>query len=261
MSKNYRTTAAKVTAELSTHSELNTHLEDPVSLQIIREKLQKSNIYSTAAIATPLITENNAERRERWYDDHKTRTSDDWKYAIWSDESFFTVFPTSDRVCVWRTPKEAIIQNAWFQLQNTETHPWRFGQNFDIPFVLWLLWMIQLLPVDTLGNLVNPQVQTLVRDNEANFSRWSFTHSHTARSVDLLVWGVWRCISTSSLASTIARLKYHRTTAVSVGEQGEKLNPFSIISPATRRCFARRVLQYSTGDYSELHAFFLHRAL
>jgi len=33
--------------------------------------------------------------------------SDDWKYIIWSDESSFTLFPTSGRVYVWRTPKAA----------------------------------------------------------------------------------------------------------------------------------------------------------
>jgi hypothetical protein len=26
--------------------------------------------------------------------------------VIWSDESSFTLFPTSGRVCVWRIPKE-----------------------------------------------------------------------------------------------------------------------------------------------------------
>jgi hypothetical protein len=36
----------------------------------------------------------------------KTRTSDDWKYATRSDESSFTLFPTSARIYVWRTPKE-----------------------------------------------------------------------------------------------------------------------------------------------------------
>jgi hypothetical protein len=37
---------------------------------------------------------------------HKTRTSDKRKRVILSDESSFRLFPTSGRVCVWRTPKE-----------------------------------------------------------------------------------------------------------------------------------------------------------
>jgi hypothetical protein len=50
VSKNYRTTAPQVTAEL------NILLEDPVSTKTVRCELHKSNIYSRAAIAKPLIT-------------------------------------------------------------------------------------------------------------------------------------------------------------------------------------------------------------
>jgi len=49
------------------------------------------------------------------------------------------------------------------------------------------------------------------------------------------------------MASTAARLKYHGTTVVSFREQGEKHIPY-IITQATRR----RVVQYTTIDYSEL---------
>jgi hypothetical protein len=52
---------------------------------------------------------------------------------------------------------------------------------------------------------------------------------------------------TSSLASTFAHLKCHRTTVASFREQGDKQIP-SNISEATRRI----VVQYSTRDYSEL---------
>jgi hypothetical protein len=63
--------------------------------------------HGKAAITTPLITENNAKRPKRWCYDHKTWTSDNWKYIIWSDESSFMFFPTSGRVYVCRMPKEA----------------------------------------------------------------------------------------------------------------------------------------------------------
>jgi len=97
VSKNDRTTGTKVTPELSIH------LADPV-----RRELHKSNIHGRTATAKPLITENNAKRRKGWCD-HIIWTSDDWKYVMWSDESSFTLFPTSGRVCVCRTPKEAYI--------------------------------------------------------------------------------------------------------------------------------------------------------
>jgi len=87
VSKTSHTTTAKVTSELSTH------LEDPVSTKIVRRKLHKSNIHGRAATDTLLTTEN-AKRRKRWCDDHKTWMSEDWKYIIWSDELFFTLFPT-----------------------------------------------------------------------------------------------------------------------------------------------------------------------
>jgi len=56
LSNNYRTTAAKVTAELIIH------LEDPVSTTTVGRKLHKSNIQGTTTIAKPQVTENNAKR-------------------------------------------------------------------------------------------------------------------------------------------------------------------------------------------------------
>jgi hypothetical protein len=62
------TTAAYVTA-------------DPVSTKTVRRELHKSNIHGGAAIAKSLITESNAQMRERWCHDHKTWTSDNCKRA------------------------------------------------------------------------------------------------------------------------------------------------------------------------------------
>jgi hypothetical protein len=53
-------------------AELNIHLEDPVSTKTNRRELHKSDIHGTAAIAKPLITENNPLMRKRWCHDHKT---------------------------------------------------------------------------------------------------------------------------------------------------------------------------------------------
>jgi ribosomal protein L18 len=59
VSKNHRTIAAQVTAEL------NIHLEVVVSTKTARHELHKSNIHSRAAIAKPLITESNAQMPKR----------------------------------------------------------------------------------------------------------------------------------------------------------------------------------------------------
>jgi hypothetical protein len=161
LSQNLRTTAAKVTAEL------NNHLEDPVSSQIVQRELHKSNIHGTAAIAKHLSTENNAKRRKRWYDDHITRTPGDRKYVVWSDESFFTLFPTSGRVCVWRTPKEA--HNPECLVPPTAEHGgssvtiWAAISWYSAGPVITLNDEITASDcVDILGNLVHPVVQILV---------------------------------------------------------------------------------------------------
>jgi hypothetical protein len=100
-SKNPRTTAVLVTAEL------NIHLGDPVSTKTVRRELHRSNIHGRAAIVNPLITESNVQTRKRWCRNHKTWTSDKRKRVMWSYESSFALLPTSGRVYVWRTPKEA----------------------------------------------------------------------------------------------------------------------------------------------------------
>jgi hypothetical protein len=46
-------------------AEVSIHPEDPVSTKTMRQELQKSNICGRAAIAKPLITENNAEQQKR----------------------------------------------------------------------------------------------------------------------------------------------------------------------------------------------------
>jgi transposase len=82
--KNHRTTAAQLTAEL------NIHLDETVCTKTVQRELHKSNIHGRATIVKPLIIESNATVNA---------------CEIWSDESSFTLFPTSGRV--WRTPKEA----------------------------------------------------------------------------------------------------------------------------------------------------------
>jgi len=63
-------------------TELNIHLEDPVSTKTVRREPHKSNKHGKATISKFLIAETNAKRQRRWSEDHKTWTSEDWKYAI-----------------------------------------------------------------------------------------------------------------------------------------------------------------------------------
>jgi hypothetical protein len=151
----------------------------------------------------------------------------------------------------WRKP---IILNAWFELWNVEVNPWWFRKQYHgIFLVLKLLWMIELLAVTTwtfylTGCYIWSSCCLLTMTRFFKITTGPYTH----QKCSVLVWGAWRCTSTSSLASTITRIKYHQTTVVSSREYGKKKIPSSIISQATRRRSSRRVVQYSTRDYSQL---------
>jgi len=98
VSKRHRTTAAKVTAEFSIQLEDRFHKNSPM-------RVSQINIHGRAAIVKPLITGNNTKRWKIWCEYHKTWMSDDYKYIIWSHESFM-LFPRSGRFYVRPMPKE-----------------------------------------------------------------------------------------------------------------------------------------------------------
>jgi transposase len=68
LSKNHPTTGAQM------RTELNIHLDNFVPTETVRREFHKSNIHSRAAIVQPLITESNAQMRERGCHDHNTKT-------------------------------------------------------------------------------------------------------------------------------------------------------------------------------------------
>jgi hypothetical protein len=98
--KNHRTTTAR----------LNIHPEDPVSTKTVSHELHKSNMHGRAATAKHVITESNAQTHKQrcpiiTIKPGHQKTGNEC--VIWSDELSFLLFPTSGRVYVWRTPKEA----------------------------------------------------------------------------------------------------------------------------------------------------------
>jgi hypothetical protein len=155
---------------------------------------------------------NNAKRRKRWRDDHKTWSSDIWKNAIWS--------PTSGRDYVWRTPKEGynpecpvpIVKHGRGSVKIWAAMPWYSAG----PIITLNGWITTSDYMEIWDNQVHPTVQILFAKNYAIFQHEnSPTRSHKC---SVLVWGAWRCISTSTMTSTMARIKYHRTTVVSFSE-------------------------------------------
>jgi hypothetical protein len=180
VSKNHRTTAANVQAEL------NIHFEDHVSTKTVQQQLHKSTIHNTAATATPLVTENNAKSRKIWCDDHNTWTSDVWKYVVGSDKSSFTLFPTSDWVYVWKTPKETYKPEC---LLPTVKHGGR-------SVIIWeaISWYsagpiitpnVQITAsdyVNIFGNWVHHMVKMSFPNNDAMFQDYNWL-IHTAKSI------------------------------------------------------------------------------
>jgi len=164
MSKNYRTAAENVRPE---HNILR---EDLVFTKRDGRELLKSKIHGGAAIAKPLITEDNVKRRERWCGDHKTRQSGNWKHKTWSEESSFTLFPAPGREYFWKTPKE--VYNPECQVPSVK-HGVRL-------VVIWAaIFWYPVGPitapngriaasdcVDILGNQVHPVIKKVFHEND-----------------------------------------------------------------------------------------------
>ncbi|KAL1276901.1 hypothetical protein QQF64_023574 [Cirrhinus molitorella] len=99
--KKHKTTAAQLTAEL------NVHLNSSVSTKTVRRELHRVNIHGRAAIAKNLVTRANANRQFQWCQQQKSWAVGNVKHVLFSEESTFTDFPTSRKVTVWRSSKEA----------------------------------------------------------------------------------------------------------------------------------------------------------
>jgi len=180
VSKNHRTTAANVQAEL------NIHFEDHVSTKTVQQQIHKSTIHNTAATATPLVTENNAKIRKRWCDDHNSWTSDVWKYVVGSDKSFFTLFPTSGWVYDWRIPKETYkpecllpnVKHGGRSVIVWEATSWYSAGPKITPNV-------QITAsdyVDIFGNWVHHMVKMSFPNNDTIFQDYNWL-IHTAKSI------------------------------------------------------------------------------
>ena len=111
---------------------------------------QSDQSFTRAAIAKPLITENNAKREKRWCDYHKIWMSDDWKYVIWSDDSSITLFTTSGWVYVWKMPKEAYnpeVKNGsgsviiWAVISQYSAGPIIALNGKLLPVTMWTFWV------------------------------------------------------------------------------------------------------------------------
>jgi hypothetical protein len=94
--------------------------------------------------------------------------------VTWSDESSFTLLPTSGRVYVWRTPKEAYNPEC---LVPTVKHGGGFcdglGSNilvqYSVGSIITLHGRVTAREyMDRLGNQIHPMIQTLFPNNDAD---------------------------------------------------------------------------------------------
>jgi hypothetical protein len=128
--------------------------------------------------------------RKRRCHDHKTWTLDNWERARdESDESSFTLLPTSGRVYFWRTPKGAYNPEC-MPGSHSETRG-RFcdglGTNIVVQYfvgpIITLRGRITAREyVDRLGNELNPMIHMLFPNNDAVFHDDN-TPFHTAGTV------------------------------------------------------------------------------
>ena len=181
VTRKHKTTLSQITAEM------NNHLQDPVSTKTIQRELHSVNIHGRVAIPKPLVTPRNAVTRRRWCQEHKNWTQQQWEHVIWSDESSFTLFQTTGRVYVWRTPAEAFDIDC---LVPTVKHG--VGSVMVLGAISWngvdplvvLRGRINAEKYCTiLGDHLHPMVQTLFPDACPIFQDDN-APIHTARCVD-----------------------------------------------------------------------------
>lgn len=77
------------TAKSAVHAAniINQTLPAPISPELVRNVLRKSDLVAKKKIKKPAISEKNRKKRLDWALKHKDWTIEDWKLVIWSDET------------------------------------------------------------------------------------------------------------------------------------------------------------------------------
>jgi hypothetical protein len=174
-----------------------------ISTNTVWWELHKSNVHGTAVVAKPLTTDNSTHRWKRW--SHPLHCYQHQAGFIFGHH-----------------PRKPIILNAWFQLWNMEPDLW-FRQQHQVfcwscTYSEWSNYCQCLR-----GHFRAPGAShgSGVVSQQLQFYKMMIRHTHSQKG-SVLVWGAWRCTTTSSLASTIAQLKYNQISVVSFWEQGKK---------------------------------------
>jgi hypothetical protein len=165
--RNHRTTA----------EELNIHLEDPFSTKTVRLELHKSNIDGRAAIAQLLITESSSQMRKQYCHDHKSSTYRqlETRTCLWSDKSSFALSPASGIVlCLENTQRSLQSGMLGSKIETWGMFCDGLGSSIMVhysvgPSITLHGRITAREYVDTLGNQVQPMIQTLFSKNDEVF--------------------------------------------------------------------------------------------
>jgi hypothetical protein len=143
-------------------------------------------------------------------------------HVILSDETSFTQSPTSGRVYIWKTPKEAYSLDC-MPSSNSETQG-RFydGVGSNIVVFCWSHYYPSWLnyykgvceQVEQSGASHDPDI---ISEQRCSFPWQQCPHSHSW-NCSVMVSRAWRLTSVSSMASTLTRYEHHLTTLVSFGD-------------------------------------------
>ncbi|GFU87673.1 transposable element Tcb1 transposase [Trichonephila clavipes] len=126
-------------------SEGNSYLRNPISARTVQRELHASNLYGRVGIRKPLVTARQALQLCQWCRTHRQWAPQQWQQVIWSDESTFTLFQTTGRVYVWRTPKEAFAPESSCRLLSMVVGPlWYGGRYLGVVLGHLLLGMARL---------------------------------------------------------------------------------------------------------------------
>lgn len=92
--------------------DINKSLSTPISSKTIRRELHSAGYYGRVAARKPFLSSTNKLKRKTWAELHKKWTPDQWRKVVFSDESTFSLYPTSGAVTVWRKGGQTYNQNC-----------------------------------------------------------------------------------------------------------------------------------------------------
>lgn len=79
------------------------------SISTIQRRLREAGLGGRVARKKPLLTPKHISDRKKWCNKYKDWTPEQWENVLWSDESPFTLFPSSGRLWIRRRVGEEYL--------------------------------------------------------------------------------------------------------------------------------------------------------